>query len=484
MAAMRTVLIATVLLASCATQPPAPKNEWARTYLSDLTAARDTIAADHPGMLDDQNPAFRATMRSAYAEAERAMSAVNDYDSYRTALTRFINRFQDAHLGISFKKPYESLQEAGIVMVRRGDKFIVDEADTRYPRDLKGATLESCDGEAARKHFERRVLSWRGRPSVEADWQTLAPILFVDYGPPTPRVPKSCRFIAGGLTIDVALQWTPASQERVSAILNRSANANRELSLSRDGDVVWVSIPTFAVNDEKSIADMRALIDSLKREVEGRKDWRLLVFDLRGNQGGSSVWGQQIASTVFGEEWTNRAIRWLRDGVYTEWRVSPDNVNAVAGNARQAEERHGVDSDEAKSMRRFHEQMSAALARGEPLFSKPSQRSDVKPPEPVALPGKVVVVSSSSCFSACLDFLDFMLVHPAVVQVGQTTGVDTVYMENWGKPLPSGLAQIGYPMKVYRNRRRGNNEPYVPSARFDALDDTDALRRWIVESYR
>jgi hypothetical protein len=99
------------------------------------------------------------------------------------------------------------------------------------------------------------------------------------------------------------------------------------------------------------------------------------------------------------------------------------------------------------------------------------------------VPGAVVVITSASCFSACLDVLDVVRLHPAVVQVGQTTGVDTDYMENWGWPLPSGLSQIGYPMKVYRNRRRANNEAYAPDVRRDDLHDDEAVRRWVLAGY-
>jgi hypothetical protein len=55
-------------------------------------------------------------------------------------------------------------------------------------------------------------------------------------------------------------------------------------------------------------------------------------------------------------------------------------------------------------------------------------------------------------------------------------------MENWGWPLPSGLSQIGYPMKVYRNRRRSNNAGHPPHLRRDDVRDADALRRWVLDS--
>lgn len=48
------------------------------------------------------------------------------------------------------------------------------------------------------------------------------------------------------------------------------------------------------------------------------------------------------------------------------------------------------------------------------------------------------------------------------VQVGRETSADTVYMEIRQASLPSGLAEVAVPMKVYRGRARGNNEPQRP----------------------
>jgi hypothetical protein len=95
-----------------------------------------------------------------------------------------------------------------------------------------------------------------------------------------------------------------------------------------------------------------------------------------------------------------------------------------------------------------------------------------------------VVLTSSSCYSACLDFMDRLLLHPAILHVGEPTGVDTDYMESWFQVLPSGLARLNYPTKVFRNRRRLNNEGYEPVVRFDGtIGDTPAVREWILEHH-
>lgn len=459
---------------------------WNDVYLSDLSGIRSLISANHPGTVDADNPAFARTLESAYEEALEAATSVTGYSAYRLALTRFINRFQDAHLQLSFNRPFGDVREAGIYPVYRDGAFVVPEVDGRYGAqavEFRGATLLECDGRSIDEIFRQGVLSWRGRPSVDADWYLLAPYLLVDYGPPTPAAPSTCQFSIHDRIMTLTLSWTStpgqAVEERARSL---TSFGPRTLSLERleEGTAVWVNVPTFAVRDSVSIAMMHALIDSLQNEMTSNRLWRLLVFDLRGNSGGSSAWGDQMAAKVFGEAWIERAREWLFDGVYTEWRVSRDNVEALRGIVRQQEQRHGSDSENARYFRAFTDSMAAALDRGDALVRSEGSRHGVTRPAHVDVPGKIVLLTSASCYSACLDFLDRMLLHTAVAQVGQPTGVDTYYMENWGYGLPSGLAQISYPMKVYRNRRRAANHAYEPQVPNDQLDSTPAVRSWVL----
>lgn len=92
---------------------------------------------------------------------------------------------------------------------------------------------------------------------------------------------------------------------------------------------------------------------------------------------------------------------------------------------------------------------------------------------------RVVVVADSGCGSACLDALDIWRAMGAT-QVGVTTSADTVYMEIRREPLPSGIMDVAIPMKVYRERPRGHNEPYQPHVRYEGdLTDTPTLEAWI-----
>ena len=70
---------------------------------------------------------------------------------------------------------------------------------------------------------------------------------------------------------------------------------------------------------------------------------------------------------------------------------------------------------------------------------------------------------------------------PGTQHVGRTTNADSVYMEARYIDLPSGIAHLGFPTKVYRNRPRGNNQPYVPHQSWKgSMADTAGLERWIL----
>ena len=70
---------------------------------------------------------------------------------------------------------------------------------------------------------------------------------------------------------------------------------------------------------------------------------------------------------------------------------------------------------------------------------------------------------------------------PNSTHVGLETAADTVYMEgNIIDSLPSGLGSLYYPMKVWRNRTRGNRESYKPKYVWDGeMSDTKGLKKWI-----
>lgn len=126
--------------------------------------------------------------------------------------------------------------------------------------------------------------------------------------------------------------------------------------------------------------------------------------------------------------------------------------------------------------------MTAARAAGEPYWrdmaGPPSPRAE-GPPAPRLTAGPVYVLTDPVCASACLDAVDLWKAAGAI-QIGRETSADTVYMDVRSTDLPSGLARLTLPMKVWRGRARGNNEPQRPIHVFDGdMSDEAALRAWV-----
>jgi hypothetical protein len=57
-------------------------------------------------------------------------------------------------------------------------------------------------------------------------------------------------------------------------------------------------------------------------------------------------------------------------------------------------------------------------------------------------------------------------------------------MEVRSLPLPSGTGIFFFPIKVYRNRPRLDNEPYIPNIEFNDVHNTPALKIFILEKIK
>ncbi len=90
-------------------------------------------------------------------------------------------------------------------------------------------------------------------------------------------------------------------------------------------------------------------------------------------------------------------------------------------------------------------------------------------------------MTDARCASACLDFADKVFLLPNVKHVGQMTSSDTQYMDLSMINLKSGLAELMYLMKVYRNRKLKVDESYLPQYVYDGdIWETEKLKKWIL----
>lgn len=460
--------------------------DWSATLAADVEAMAQALEDTHPGMYDPRNPGFRPQAEAMLAQARMRAQDTTDAGGWWWALRGLVAGFDDGHVQIGLV-PSGGMPSRwpGFLTVYRGEDQVVasrDAADETAPP--LGARLIACDGVSADALAEQRVGAFRGRWFLEAQRVQLGDWVFMNATNPWIAEMSACSWDVDGVTRTSPLTWRaiPAADlaARRSAL---AAGAPGDFGLKRleDGGY-WLSMPSF--NGDPDSDAYRALTDLLAEAGNRQDDLRTapyLVLDVRGNGGGSSRWSYDLARILWGEAWL--AARPMAAIESVDWRASEGNIAMIQGFRDQLAAAEGDPSviawaDEAIAG------MRTALAAGEPLWrdmAAPAGSVGAAPaPASGRLPrGPVYVLTDASCASACLDAVDLWKTLDAV-QVGRETSADTLYMELRQIDLPSGLARVWLPMKVYRGRARGNNEPQRPDHLFAGdMADEAALHTWI-----
>jgi len=179
--------------------------------------------------------------------------------------------------------------------------------------------------------------------------------------------------------------------------------------------------------------------------------------------------------------WGEQGVHQATQGVSVEWRASAANFETLRAYQQQFSEAGDEHQQLAAYLATQASGIQSALAEGQAYYhERAAPATPIENPTSPAPTAPIFVVTDALCASACLDAAE-LWVHLGAIQVGGETSADTLYLDAREDALPSGQARLSLPMKVYRGRARGANEPLHPRHRPGfALTDTTALERWIM----
>jgi hypothetical protein len=465
------------------------ESPWAQLLGKDVEAMHRVLSENHPGAVDKENSAFRQWLAAGRAQALERAKRCDSFEGYLFALRAYGVGFKDGHLHVELLLGRDGARWPGFLAAWREGKLVV-RARAKDVVDLpaEGSEILTCDGVPVADLLRRDVFPFAGNPDLEADWGSVAPLLFVDERNPwRSSMPKSCVFREA-----TAGTGTTSRTRSLDFRFIGRGELGKKLAVAREtvdlpwvirpfgARGIWVGLPTFEPG-EKGLA-------AVKEAIRAAPSWRdrdPIVFDVRGNGGGNSAWGHEILAGLYSQEYLDAQLGPRKARTYVEWRLSPGNVAHVARFV-DAAVRERQPPEEVAARRAFASSLRQALAEGKSFWRRedgpPPAKAAAAPAPPNRVAGRVFLLTDGSCGSACLDFADMVLGLPGTIQVGRATYADSVYMEIRYQMLPSGVADLGLGVKVYRNRPRGNNQPYVPKRehRFSGdMRDTAALERWI-----
>ena len=464
--------------------------DWATTFRNDLQAARRIILESHPGPVDALNPGFGEWLTAGFEQQIALAESVVSADAYVYAMQKFIGGFRDGHLGIQFDVDRGTARWPGFFATWRDGTVIVHTIDPAIVSELaEGDRLRSCDGQTAEILVRQRVFDFQYDPALPANWVPAAARAFVDLGNPFVGIPRQCVFVRGDQEIAIDLEWREFSwDDRRDDYAAARGRTRPEVGLYvPEPDVYWLQASTFGPNE----AQVAKYEEAFRQLREVRPAAKLIVLDLRGNDGGSSMWADLFAEAL----WDVSPDGADRDTEYVEWRVSEGNIAYWETVPSILRKQFGGSHSSISWSNHVLRNLEASLKDGQDLWRETPvddqqdskyvpTAEDLNPAVP-KYRGTVVVLTDTTCGSACLDAMSLLTGVPEVVHVGSVTAADTQYMEARSAPLPSGLAKLVIPIKVYRGRVRPDGGYFTPIFRFEGLHWTDeALRTWVLSLWR
>jgi len=458
---------------------------WSTTFRDDLQAARRIILESHPGPVDALNPGFGDWLDAGFEQQMALAESIDTADGYVYAMLKFIAGFRDGHLGIRFDVDRAPPRWPGFFTTWRNGTVVVHTVDPDVVAKLaEGDQLRSCDGQTAEKLVTQRVFDFQFDPALPAQWVPAAARTFIDLGNPFVDVPKRCVFVRENSEIALDLEWRQFlwddRRDDYSAARGRT-RPEVGLYLPETG-VYWLQASTFGPNE----AQIAIYKDAFRQLRDARTTAKLVVLDLRGNNGGSSMWADLFAEALW-----DKSPDEDENESYVEWRVSEGNVAYWETVPPILREQFGDSHSAYGWSNHVLLHLAASLEDGQDLWretavdgeqdSVAASTDQISGRAPARYEGTVVVLTDTTCGSACLDAMSLLVEVPGVVHVGSVTSADTQYMESRTAQLPSGLATLVIPIKVYRGRVRPEGGYFTPAFQFKGLHWTDeALRAWVL----
>lgn len=470
--------------------PDKTPEQWQAIALADLNAVHAAIIDAHPGYIDTVNPGVRSWTEQGYREARALIPRVLSYDTMMSAVRYYVTGFQDGHLiysdNIRNGDVYEVIN--GWRVDERGGAAVVTALMPNWDGPLPplGASLLDCDGRTPdaivaddqAPYFDRRNLpSVRKGMFSEISSLRLAGLEL-----------KRCTFVEPDgkkITLDIRYRRVPTMDVWSglrSVPLHTPDHRNRYDFRDK---VLWIRAANFMLSPDEA-KDLEKML----KELATLRDVRLIVFDMRENTGGDSQVGQQIFDAATGGlEFDTSGLGRLPP-VYAQWRVSDISISGVAHYVGVMSGRYGSNDPRTQEVKLILAKLRDAKSAGKNWVDSPGgprlTRAEIalRHGRLRRFDGAVAVITDGSCASACLDFVDQIRLVPGSVQLGQSTASDTVYIERAPVPLPSGNV-LAMPMKVWRNRVRGDGEALVPDIPLNVdFNNDEAVRAAVLDALR
>jgi hypothetical protein len=460
---------------------PPPDARWRQITYSDVQAAYRLIRDNHPGAAPELlDLAFRNSLAEAHALATRRASSVTSYEGYTAVLAGFATGLADKHIWSRPTYVLNVIRWPGLILSKHSSSWIVTDVKGDKEKDFLGDTVVDCDNtpidELARHNLGGFRAVWRiGAQQIQA-----APWLWVDERNPFVRRPAVCTLLHADHRRTLRLDWQAIRRTDLLPRLQKAGGAGKAgFGIRHVGDGYWISIQRL---DDRAAEVIR---EAQSQQTELRAA-PFVVLDLRGNGGGSSLFGRDLAKVLFGSDPVEARLGPVSDeacgGGDGSWRASADNILDLEFLLKRLGDQNGPEF--RKIMQTVIDDARLARAQGR-SFSGPTSchRSAASLPsateQPKGMQGRLILLTDNLCFSSCLAVTDDFR-HLGAYHVGQTTDAATRFTEVREQYLPSGYSVFSTLQSVAIGDPPEEG-PFAPTLPYPGdIADTAALEAWVI----
>jgi hypothetical protein len=459
--------------------PPDPR--WSAITAQDADAAYNLLRDNHPGAapsLRDTN--FTQRLADSHSSALKRARVVNSYEGYIFTLAGFATAMGDKHI---WSRPTFSVafpRWTGIILSKRGDQFVVADTDSEHA-SLLHAKLISCDSISAEELARKNLGGFRADWTVGAQQVQATPWLLVDEQNPFINRPAACLFQTNSTQQSVTLSWQRIRRETLLPRLKAAIGAGASgFGIRSVGRGKWIALQDLS---SPQTEDVIRAVEAQKDELRSAP---FVVLDVRGNGGGSSEVGREIAESLMGEAFVVERLGATSQsncgGADGAWRTSRDNIadmeyllTTVLAGGSEARRIFSEILSDAKAARARGEDFSAVIHCPSTPLSPPAH------PSASALQGKLFLLTDNLCFSSCLALTDDFR-RLGAIQIGQTTDAATHFTEVRETYLPSGYSMFSTLQSVVDADGPWRVGPYEPAVLYSGdIADTPRLERWVLD---
>jgi len=433
------------------------ETNYQQQCLQDLVYLRKNIQENSAPFKDPDDAAFRKWFDKGYLHTKELIDGIKDQDDCYYALKFYINGFGNPYMNIRSYIQFPPEKYPGFLTAKYGNDHIVIYKNPLISSLNKisiGNKVTHINDIKIEDYFEKYIMPFYANDDAEFSQRVASIFSFIVNGNRYIPIPLTATFINDKSEEKISLKYMELSEEALNVSKNiRQPEPNQHFKIEMVSNGVWITIPSFYLSREETIS-YTGMLSKLKELA--KEDW--ILFDLRGNRGGGSVWARPIIRNLWGDDYIKHLGKnheynstWIK-----KIRVSKQNFFDFKKTANAAE------------IKKF----AAALERGDDFFEKKwsiynedlnlYSNQDSSP-----FKAKIFVFTDHFCRSTCWSFVNQILQIPGVTHIG----IPTVIQNNssYAKSVrsPSDHFDFFYPteIRIYPNKNAG--QALIPSKIFN-----------------